>query len=135
MTLPIPAPNADSRPYWDAAQDNRLVTQVCTSCDTAQAVPRNWCSACQSPDLTWRGTVPRGKVASFSVVHRGPTAAFRDATPYVLALVDVEDGVRLMLNILGEDREQVQIGDPVDIVFEARGDTGFHMPQARRIAG
>jgi uncharacterized OB-fold protein len=72
-------------------------------------------------------------VASFSIVHRGPTKAFKEISPYVLALIDLEEGVRLMLNILGEDREQVAIGDAVEIIFEARGDEGFKLPQARRI--
>lgn len=133
MTLPVPTPNADSRPYWDAARQGRLVAQHCTACGTVQVVPRSWCGACQSPALEWRDMELQGTVASFSVVHRGPTAAFRDVTPYVLALVDVAGGTRLMLNIRGDDCEQVQIGDAVTITFEPRGDDGFCLPQAQRI--
>lgn len=133
MTLPIPTPNADSRPYWDAAQQGRLAVQHCTACGTVQAVPRGCCGACQSPALEWRDSALRGMVASFSVVHRGPTTAFRDATPYVLALVDIAGGVRLLLNIIGPSREDAQIGEEVEIVFEQRGEAGFRMPQAQRI--
>ena len=133
MALPLPTPNADSRPYWDAAQQGRLVVQHCTACGTVQAVPRGCCGACQSPVLEWRDSALRGTVASFSVVHRGPTAAFRDSTPYVLALIDVAGGVRLMLNIIGPGREETQIGEEVEITFEPRGEAAFQMPQARRI--
>ncbi|MGD9862397.1 MAG: Zn-ribbon domain-containing OB-fold protein [Pseudodonghicola sp.] len=134
MDLPIPTPNADSRPYWDAAQQERLVLQHCTACGAVQAVPRSWCGKCQSPDLTWRDSDRRGTVASFSIVHRGPTKAFRDHLPYVLALVDVTEGVRLMLNVIGDDRLETRIGDEVEIVFEPRGPAAFKMPQAKRSA-
>lgn len=133
MTLPLPIPDADSRPYWDAAQEGRLVLQRCAACGAVQSIPRRFCGACQSADLEWRDSEKRGVVASFSIVHRGPSAAFRGHTPYVLALVDLVGGMRLMLNVLGDDRERTEIGDAVEIVFEARGDEGFLMPQARRI--
>lgn len=133
MTLPLPIPDADSRPYWDAARERRLVLQRCAACGAVQSIPRRFCGACRSAALEWRDSEPRGVVASFSIVHRGPTAAFRDHTPYVLALVDLAGGMRLMLNILGEDRALTAIGDAVEIVFEARGDAGFLMPQARRL--
>ncbi|SMO48582.1 hypothetical protein SAMN06265173_103194 [Thalassovita litoralis] len=132
MDLPIPTPNADTRPYWDAAQQGRLVLQHCSACGAVQAVPRSYCGACHSNALIWRESNRRGVIASFSIVHRGPTSAFRDHLPYVLALVDMTEGVRLMLNVIGTDRLDTQIGDPVEIVFEPRGAEGFKMPQAQR---
>ncbi|MEZ5676263.1 MAG: OB-fold domain-containing protein [Thalassovita sp.] len=62
------------------------------------------CGACHSNALIWRESNRRGVIASFSIVHRGPTSAFRDHLPYVLALVDMTEGVRLMLNVIGTDR-------------------------------
>ena len=132
MELPIPHPNHDTKPYWDAARDDRLALQHCTACNTVQAVPRSFCGNCQSTDLVWRDAARQGKIASFSIVHRGPTKAFKEYSPYVLALVDITDGIRLMLNIVGDDRLEAQIGDPVEIVFESRGSDGFKMPQAKR---
>lgn len=132
MDLPIPRPNADSRPYWEAAQQDRLVLQHCAACGAPQAIPRSYCNVCHCADLDWRESSGRGKIASFSVVHRAPIKAFRDHLPYVLALVDMAEGVRLMLNVIGDDRLDTQIGDPVRIVFEPRGADGFKMPQAQR---
>lgn len=132
MELPIPRPNNDTQPYWDAARDDRLALQHCAACNKVQAVPRSFCGHCQSPDLVWRDSDRQGVIASFSIVQRGPTKAFKDYSPYVLALVDVSEGVRLMLNIVGEDRFEAQIGDPVEIIFETRGNDGFKMPQAKR---
>lgn len=132
MELPIPRPNADTHPYWEAAQQDRLVLQHCADCGAPQAIPRSYCGTCHSVNLTWRESSGRGKIASFSVVHRAPTKAFRDQLPYVLALVDMAEGVRLMLNVIGDNRLDTQIGDSVRIVFEPRGADGFRMPQVQR---
>ncbi len=132
MDLPIPRPNADTRPYWEAAQQDRLVLQHCADCGARQAIPRSYCGTCHSANLTWRDSSGIGRIASFSVVHRAPTKAFRDHLPYVLALVDMAEGVRLMLNVIGEDRLDTQIGDRVRVVFEPRGADGFKMPQVQR---
>lgn len=133
MPRPVPVPNADTAPYWDAAAREELCLQQCESCGAMQSVPRIACAACHGTRLAWRRASGRGQVASFSVVHRAPTKAFEDDLPYVLALVDLVEGVRLMLNIRGEDREHVAIGDLVEIFFEERGTEGFKLPQARRV--
>ena len=133
MTLPVPEPNADSHPYWDAAREDRLILQKCTACGTMQAVPRRYCGTCRSDDLGWIQSKRHGTIASLSRVMRGPTAAFHDHVPYVLCLVDLDEGVRLMLNLRGQDLDAADIGDAVEIMFEARGEDGFKIPQARRI--
>lgn len=132
MPLPIPEPTADSRPYWEGAQTGRLLVQTCAACGQVQAVPRAQCAACQSTQLTWRDSTRCGRIVAVSVVQRAPTADFREITPYVLALVDLAEGLRLMLNVIGPDRLDAAIGDAVEIVFEPRGDAAFQMPQARR---
>lgn len=126
---PVPTPNADTAPYWQAAADNKLVLQQCRQCHAMQAIPRHFCGSCHSDSLTWIQATGSGVVVSCSWVERGPTKAF--STPYMLALVELTEGVRLMLNIIGPDAEQAGIGDTVKIVFEARGDDGFKLPQAQ----
>ena len=73
----------------------------------------------------------RGRVASFTWVERGPSAAFRE--PYMLALIDLDEGVRLMMNILDAQPDAIAIGDPVRIVFEVRQPDGPILPQARAL--
>jgi uncharacterized OB-fold protein len=133
MSLPVPIPNADTGPYWNAAAKGQLKLQCCTQCLTMQSIVGHVCTRCQSSELEWIDAALHGYVASFTIVHRGPSKAFKGDTPYVLALIDLDAGVRLMLNIRGDDREQVAIGDSVEIFFEARGDEGFKIPQARRL--
>lgn len=132
MARPLPRINADTKPYWDAAADSRLVYQHCTSCNHAQFPPRRICAACGSTELEWKQSAGRGKIATFSVVHRAPTEAFRDLTPFVLALVDLDEGFRLMVNVSAPDPSAIQIGGPIRIVFEAMSD-GSQLPQAELV--
>lgn len=125
---PVPRPNADTRPFWDACNDGRLTFQKCRSCGHAQFYPRSACTACESADLEWRDAAPHGTIHSFTVVHRAPSPAFRADVPYVLALVDLADGFRMMMNVVGCDPATVAIGQPVRIVFEDRA--GQKLPQA-----
>ena len=128
VNKPIPTPTAETQRYWQAAANGQLMVQICNDCQTLQSLPRPLCGACQSDSLSWRQANGRGTVISYSWVERGPTKAF--ASPYMLALIELEDGVRLMLNIIGDNAKQARIGDAVDIIFEARGDEGFQLPQA-----
>ncbi|MFK7967419.1 MAG: Zn-ribbon domain-containing OB-fold protein [Burkholderiaceae bacterium] len=129
IAKPIPTPTAETQAYWQAAANGKLMLQTCNQCQTLQSLPRPFCGACQSEALSWHEASGRGTVISYSWVERGPTKAF--ASPYMLALIELEEGVRLMLNIIGDNAEQARIGDAVEIVFEARGDEGFQLPQAK----
>ncbi len=128
---PIPQPSAESIAYWQAAAHDELQLQRCARCGAVQSLPRSVCQHCRAAELIWFRALGHGRVASFTHVERGPTPAFK--TPYTLALIDLVEGSRLMLNLIGEDRLGVAIGDPIRIVFEARGDQGFKLPQARRL--
>ena len=130
--LPAPIVNADSEPFWDAARDDRLVLQKCGACGTLRFFPRYLCTECGSDRVTWVEASGRGTVHSFTVVHRAAFPAFQERTPYVVALIDLEDGPRMMTNILGDDALEVAIGDAVEVCFEPRGDAGAKVPQFRR---
>jgi len=129
--LPRPEPNADSRPYWDAARDGRLLIRQCKSCGAKHFMPRHLCPECWSDQLVWVDSQGTGTVHTFSVVHRAPTPDFGTNTPYVIAMIDLDDGPRMFTNIVGEDAKQVASGDRVKLVFEDRGD-GFQIPQFTR---
>lgn len=131
--LPSPATNADSAPYWQGARENRLLIRRCGACGAAHFMPRHLCPACWSDDLRWVEASGRGTVHSFSVIHRAPLAAFAARVPYVVALVDLEEGPRMMANILGDDALDTAIGDAVTVCFEERGG-GAKVPQFRRAA-
>jgi len=131
-TLPRPEPNGDSREYWAAANEERLLIRVCNSCGTKHFMPRNQCPECWSPDLEWKQSEGGGEVYTFSIVHRAPTPDFGTNTPYVIAMIDLDEGVRLFANIVGEDALSISIGDRVQLVFEERGDS-CKVPQFSRL--
>ncbi|HUI02916.1 MAG TPA: Zn-ribbon domain-containing OB-fold protein, partial [Acidimicrobiales bacterium] len=115
---PAPVPDADSEPYWSAAHEGRLVLQRCQRCGTPQLYGRDRCRACRGP-VVWEEACGRGSVYSFTVIRQNYARPFRDQIPYVVALVDLEEGPRLMTNVVGCAPEDVRIGMAVRATFEA----------------
>ncbi|PHK94378.1 hypothetical protein CR162_13915 [Pseudoroseomonas rhizosphaerae] len=133
-TLPSPVVNADSAPYWQGAREGRLLIRRCDACGQTHFMPRHLCPACWSADLRWVEATGRGTVHSFTIIRRAPLAAFAPRVPYVVALIDLEEGPRMMANILGDDALDTAIGDAVAVCFEDRGE-GAAVPQFRRAGG
>lgn len=130
---PIPLPDTESGPYWKGANEENFMFQRCQGCGKAQFYPRSLCSHCGTRRLQWEQAKGFGKVASFSVIHRAPTPAFKGSSPYVLALIDMDEGFRFMCNVIHCDPESVRIGISVRIVYEQRVGTSQKIPQAEPI--
>lgn len=127
--LPMPARNADNAPYWDAAAEGRLLLQRCRKTGQVWFYPRQISPATWAPeDVEWFEASGRGEVHSFSIVHRASEPGYQSLTPFVVALIDLEEGARMMTNIIGPNALAVAIGDKVRCVFEARGE-GVNVPQ------
>jgi len=133
--LPAPIVNADSAPYWEGARHDKLLLQRCGDCGALRFFPRYLCTACGSDRTEWAEASGRGTVHSFTIVHRAAFPGFQAITPYVVALIDLEEGPRMMTNIVGDDAHDVMIGDAVTVVFEERGTEGAKIPQFRRVGG
>jgi uncharacterized OB-fold protein len=131
-SLPQPVANADSLPYWNAARERRLLIRKCNACGALHFMPRHLCPACWSDQLEWVEAKGTGSVHSFTIIRRAPMAAFAPRAPYVLALIDLDEGPRMMANVLGEDALSVRIGDRVKVTFEERGE-GAMIPQFQRV--
>jgi len=122
-----PTIDADNRPYWEAARNGELVLQRCTECGAARFYPRSRCPECWADATEWFAASGRGSVYSYTVVHRAPAPAFRDAVPYVVGLIELAEGPRMLSNVVCEDPESVGIGDRVRVRFDAAED-GFAIP-------
>lgn len=131
--LPSPIVNPDSKVYWDGAREGRLMIRKCKACGLTHFLPRYLCPACWSTELDWMQASGLGTVHSFTVIRRAPLAAFVGRVPYVVALIDLDEGPRMMANILGDDALQTRIDDRVEVCFEGRGD-GAKVPQFTRRA-
>jgi len=117
MTRPLPRATAETKPFWDGCANGVVRYQSCARCGTVQLIPRALCAACQSRELVWRDSAGYGHVLSYTTVHRAPTPAFREEAPYVVALIDMEEGFRLMTNVAGSVAAPMVIGARVRIGF------------------
>lgn len=119
---PVPLISDKNREYFEGTKLGELRIRLCSKCDARFRFAHEWCPSCWSQELSWERASGHAKVGNFSVVHQAPTAAFAADGPYVLALVDLEEGVRMMTNIVGCDPESVHVGMDVTVTFEERGD-------------
>lgn len=115
--------------FYAAAAEHRLVLGLCQSCGH-RFLPRVVCPACGSTQVELAQVDGRGTVYSFSVSHRAGQPGFETDVPYVVAVVQLESGVRLMTNLPGVPHDQVRIGMPVVVTFEDRD--GMTIPQFRQ---
>jgi uncharacterized OB-fold protein len=113
---PLPKPTPTSQPFWEAARRHELMLQRCGSCGNFVYYPRDRCPHCFSDNLKWERCSGRGKVYSYTVVLRASSRSFADA-PYVLAIVELDEGVRMTTNIAAPP-EKVQVGMPVVAFFD-----------------
>jgi uncharacterized OB-fold protein len=125
---PAPVPNADTRPFWEACNREELIYQYCRSCGQAQFYPRAICAGCGGAALEWRTSRGLGTIYTFTINFRPPDVSFAAEIPYVIALVDLDEGFRMMLNVRGCPPEAVRIGMRVKVIFESRGEQ--KIPQA-----
>jgi uncharacterized protein len=126
---PLPVADQDSEAYWEAARRGELLVQRCDACGAHQLYPRALCITCGADAPGWIVASGRGTVYSYTVNHRSPGRWASDRTPYVVALVDLEEGPRMMANI-DADPAEVEIGRPVVAWFEEIA-PGVVLPQFR----
>jgi uncharacterized OB-fold protein len=135
MTLPdapLPAPepifDADTEPYWRGAGKGRLLLTQCESCEAFVWIPRPYCPVDLSP-TRWVEASGRGVVYSHTTVHKGERS-YAKRPPFVLAYVELDEGPRIMTNIVGCDPEAVVVGMPVTAVFDpVEGGEGIAIPR------
>ncbi len=114
---PKPGVDWETRAYWEGCGRNELILQRCRSCGTLQHRPRALCVSCLSDEIEHFPASGRGTIYSFTVTHQNQAPGFREALPYVLAYVELEEGVRLLTNIVGCSPEDVRIGLPVEVEY------------------
>jgi uncharacterized protein len=115
-----PVVDWETRGYWEGAGRHEIVLQRCKRCGTVQHRPRALCVTCLSDEIEHFVASGRGSVWTFTVTEQNQVPPFRDAVPYVLAYVELEEGPRLLTNVVGCAPTDVRIGMPVRAEF--RGD-------------
>lgn len=122
LKKPLPAITTEAKPFWDAAAQQKLVMQRCRDCRAWVWTPRPACNECGSGHLDWTPMSGTGSIYSFTVIRqiagRAASKAFEPDVPYVVAWVDLDEGPRMITNIVGCDVDDVKLGMKVTVQFE-----------------
>jgi uncharacterized OB-fold protein len=129
-TPTLPAMTALTQPFWDAAAEGRLILPRCNACGRHFFRPEVACSHCFATDWQWVTASGRGTLYSYSVVHRSPAPGF--SVPFVLAVVELEEGPVMFSNLIASDEGDVRIGMAVAVKFEQVA-AGVWLPRVRRV--
>ena len=121
---PIKAPQIDAstQEFWDAARRGVLRIKHCNACGANHYYPRPFCPKCWSTDVNWFDAAGTGTLYTYSVVHSNDLPAFRDRVPYVVAIVDLDEGPRMETNIVGCPLDELRVGMRVTVAFEDEGE-------------
>jgi uncharacterized OB-fold protein len=133
--LPTRAPRRDheTAEFWDACAEGRLVVPRCDDCGDLFWYPRLVCPICGSMSVTYTAVSGRGNVYARTIMRRGD-GPFRGAAPYVLAMVQLEEGPIMMTNVVGADPDTVAIGQAVRVVFDPVPDGTDAVPRFTPVA-
>lgn len=115
---PLPRVDEESKGFWEACQRHELYVQRCGDCAALRHYPRALCPSCLSARGEWIRCSGKGTVYTFTVTYQNLAAGFRDELPYVMAYVELAEGVRMLTNIVGCAPDAVRIGMPVEVAFD-----------------
>ncbi|MFL2634872.1 MAG: Zn-ribbon domain-containing OB-fold protein [Dehalococcoidia bacterium] len=125
--LPLPNITNEAKPFWDGLNEDKLLIPKCNQCAHLFMYPKAYCpkNGCFSNDLSWEHVSGKGNVYSYTVVHRSADVRFQEIAsqePYVFALIELDEGPKLISNLINVDIENIVIGTPVQIIFEKIND-------------
>lgn len=118
LTRNVPASTVETAEYWAGCARHELLIQRCVDCGTYQFYPRIMCATCSGKSLQWERASGRGRLKSFTIVRRAVSEAYAAEVPYVVALVELEEGPTMMSNVVGRNVDEIRMGMPVEVVFD-----------------
>jgi len=127
--MPLPQPDLDTQPFWDGCQREKFLVPWCRACGKARWPPGPSCPDCQSTETDWTESTGLGSVYSWIVAAHPVDPVLVDQVPYVVALIELEEGVRVVGNVEGCDPEEIVAGMAVELFFEEV--EGMRLPNFR----
>jgi uncharacterized OB-fold protein len=122
LRFDLPTPDDATQEWWDAARDGRLLVRRCADCAKAHFYPRPFCPHCWSENVDWEQASGRATLYTWSVVHSNDLPPFAKKVPYVAAIVDLDEGPRMMTNVVDCDLDSLRVGLPLQVVFRPETD-------------
>jgi uncharacterized OB-fold protein len=117
MRFDLPTPDNETQAFWDAAKEGRLLIKRCNACGEYHFYPRPFCPRCWSEDVEWVEAGGRATLYTWSVVHRNDLPPFPERIPYVAAIAELEEGPRMMTNVVDCDFDRLEVGMALEAVF------------------
>ena len=118
VAKPLPQPGPDMVPFFEAARRHELVVQRCAGCNTMRFPARAICSRCLARDAAWVPVSGRGTVFSFAIMHQAVHPGFAAEVPYAVVVIQLDEGPRLLSNLIDCPTGDVRIGMPVEVTFD-----------------
>jgi uncharacterized protein len=131
---PLPVPDADSRPFWEGCKHHRLSFQRCLECGRLRSLPAIICPHCHSRDMEWFVSNGRGKIYTYAIYHQAFQPAFKGDLPYVVAVVELDEGPFMLTNITGCNHDLLKCEMRVGVVWEDITEE-FSLPKFKPILG
>jgi uncharacterized OB-fold protein len=128
ISKPMPIPDAASQQFFDGAKEGRLMIQRCTACGASRFVARARCDMCRSPDNEWITASGKAIIVSFAVMHQRYHPGFYDELPYPLAVVELEEGPRLITSLVTVEGVELKAGLALKAVYADVGE-GIVLPK------
>ena len=122
MRFDLPAPDPETQPFWDAARAGRLLVKRCADCGEAHFYPRPFCPHCWSEQVDWEQASGRATLYTWSIVRSNDLPPFPERVPYVAAIVDLDEGPRMMTNVVDCDFDRLEVGMNLSADFRDVGD-------------
>jgi uncharacterized OB-fold protein len=127
---PLPFVTDESRPFWDGCREEKLMLQYCNACQRHQFYPRLYCMHCGSQKVRWVEASGRGVIYSYTIIRQNKSPDFVNEVPYNVAIIQLEEGPRMMSNIIAIDPAELRVDLPVTVVFDPVSDT-ISLPRFR----
>jgi uncharacterized OB-fold protein len=118
----LPAPDAETEPFWDGTRAGKLLIRRCGACGEAHFYPRPFCPRCWSDDVAWEEASGRATLYTWSVVHQNDLPPFGERVPYVAAVVDLIEGPRMMTNVVECDHDALAVGMALEVTYQPIAD-------------
>ena len=118
LRFDVPTPDVETQPFWDACREHRFLIKHCNSCGRDHFYPRPFCPSCWSDDVVWKQASGRATLYTYSIVHVNDLPPFGARVPYVAAIVELEEGPRVMTNVEGVPFDELTVG--MDLLVDYR---------------
>lgn len=118
----LPTPDLETQPFWDGAREDKLLIRRCLDCHKTHFYPRPFCPTCWSTNVEWMEASGRATLYTWSVVHRNDLPPFGDRVPYVAAVVELEEGPRMITNVVESEFDSLEVGMALRVAYQPISD-------------